>query len=76
MQVSVDKLPIDVPAVVSQICCGKEFKKRLEDFGLVPGTKITARYRSPDGGVVALEFRGTVIAIRICDLKGVRVKWD
>lgn len=76
MLLSLDRLPLGIPAVVLHIGCRQEVRMRLRDFGLVPGTQVIARYRSPDRGVTALEFRGTVIALRTRDLKGVRVKWE
>ena len=76
MQVSLDRLPLGIPAVVMCVGCNRELKKRLEDFGLVQGTIVTARYRSPDKGVTAVAFRDTVIALRTRDLKGVRVRWE
>ena len=75
MQTGLDRLPIDIPAVVVRIDCRKDLKRRLKDFGLVVGTEICCRYRSPDGGVTALEFRGSVLALRTADIKGVRVEW-
>jgi Fe2+ transport system protein FeoA len=75
MQITLDRLPVNIPALVIQIGCKKELTDRLQDFGLIPGTVVTACYRSPDRGVTALEFRDTVIALRTRDLKGVRVKW-
>lgn len=75
MQITLDRLPVNIPARVVQIGCQKELRDRLQDFGLVPGTVVTACYRSPDRGVIALEFRDTVIALRTHDVKGVRVKW-
>lgn len=75
MQITLDRLPVNIPAQVIQIGCKKELTDRLQDFGLIPGTVVTACYRSPDRGVTALEFRDTVIALRTRDLKGVRVKW-
>jgi len=76
MQVRLDRLPCSIPAIVLEISCKQELRERLRDFGLVPGTEVIARYRSPDKGVTALEFRGTVVALRTRDLKGVRVKWE
>ena len=76
MQVRLDRLPCAIPAVVLEISCKPELRERLRDFGLVIGTEVTARYRSPDKGVTALEFRGTVIALRTRDLKGVKVRWE
>ncbi len=75
MEVSMDKLPKLVPGVVTKITCKDALTKRLRDFGLVPGTVVMNRYRSPDGGVTAFECRGAVLALRTKDLKGVRVKW-
>ena len=75
MQITLDRLPVNIPAQVIQIGCKKELTERLQDFGLIIGTTVTACYRSPDRGVTALEFRDTVIALRTRDLKGVRVKW-
>ena len=75
MEVTLDRLPQWIPATVLQLSCKPELSRRLRDFGLVPGTKVITRYRSPDKGVTALEFRGTVIALRTRDLKGVRVSW-
>ena len=75
MHTSLDCLPIGIPAVVQQVSCRQELNLRLKDFGLIPQTVVTIRYRSPDKGVTALELRGTVIAMRTRDLKGVRVRW-
>lgn len=72
---SLAQLPQGVPAKILDLNCKQEYVDRLRDFGLVPGTQVTVRYRSPDRGVVALEFRGTVVAMRTRDLKGVQVQW-
>ncbi len=75
MQDGLDRLPLGVPARILEIRCRQELTDRLRDFGLIPGTGVVIRYRSPDKGVTALEFRETVIAMRTRDLKGVRVEW-
>lgn len=75
MQVSLDKLPVGVPATVVRMGCTEALQRRLGDFGMVPGTVVVARYRSPGGGVTALECRGAVLAMRTRDLKGVGVRW-
>lgn len=76
MQVTLDQLPVGVPAKVIKIRCHEALQRRLGDFGLIPGTQVIARFRSPDGGVTALECRGTVLAMRSRDLKGVEVRWE
>lgn len=75
MEVSMDKLPKGVPGMVKRISCGKGLDRRLRDFGLIPGTLVQVRYRSPDGGVTAFHCRGAVLALRTKELKGVRVQW-
>ena len=75
MQISLNRLPQGIPATVIKVDCSCELTSRLKDFGLVPGTQVLTCYRSPDRGVTALEFCGTVVALRTRDLKGVRVIW-
>lgn len=76
MEVSMDKLPKGVPGTVTRIGCGKALTGRLRDFGLIPGTQVQIRYRSPDGGVTAFHCRGAVLALRTKDIRGVRVLWE
>ncbi|MCL1903357.1 MAG: ferrous iron transport protein A [Oscillospiraceae bacterium] len=46
-------------------------RTRLEDLGLIPGTRIHCIHKSPYGDPVAYEIRGAVIALRSDDAKGV-----
>ncbi|SNY16211.1 ferrous iron transport protein A [Orenia metallireducens] len=39
-------------------------RRRLLDLGLIPGTQVTAKRRSPSGDPTAYLIRGTVIALR------------
>lgn len=43
--------------------------RRLLDLGLVAGTEVSCRMRGP--GLVALELRGTVLALRASDAAGI-----
>ena len=61
-------------AVVVEISADQALERRLRDFGFVPGTVVRCRYRAPGGGVTALEFRGTVVALRTRDLRKIRVR--
>ncbi len=72
MEITLDRLCVDKIAVVTQICTHDHLKHRLRDYGLVPGTIVRCRYRSPDGSVMALEFRGSVVAVRAKDMRFVR----
>lgn len=61
-------------AVIVEIDTEPALKQRLRDFGFIPGTPVRCSYRSPGGKVTALEFRGTVMAMRTRDLEKVRVE--
>lgn len=74
METSLDQLRTDVQAVVTKIAVYEALEQRLRDFGLVPGTVVCCRYRSPGGQVTALELRGTVVALRTRDLKRIGVR--
>lgn len=50
-----------------------QLQQRLRDFGLVPGTKVRCRYASPAGDVLAVELRGSVVALRRRDAQRIRV---
>ena len=69
-----DQVKLGLPVVVRRIDTDGVFKNRLRDFGLVPGTKVRCRYRTPCGRVTALSFRGMVLAMRTRDLKKIRVQ--
>ena len=49
-------------------------KHRLEDLGLIPGTRVTCMARSPAGDPSAYLVRGTVIALRRWDAAGVALE--
>ena len=74
MDMYLDRLEPGLRAVVTGIKSPEPLRCRLRDFGMIPGTELRIRYRSPDGGVTALELRGTVIALRTCELKKIRVR--
>lgn len=48
-------------------------KRRLQDLGLVEGTKVECIQKSPYGDPVAYGIRGAVIALRTEDAQGVLV---
>lgn len=74
MELSLDCLKPGKRAVVIKIDTEQALKKRLRDFGLVPGTAICCRYRNSWGDVTALELRGSVLALRTSDLRKIRVR--
>ncbi len=74
METYLDRLEPGVQCTISDIRSPEPLRCRLRQFGLIPGTQVSVRYRSPDGGVTALEFRGTVVAVRTRELKKIRVQ--
>ena len=74
MDISLERLEPGIRSTVTEIRSAEPLRCRLRQFGLVPGTVVSVCYRSPDGGVTALELRGTVIALRTRELKKIRVR--
>lgn len=74
METSLDLLRPGKTAVVVKICTEEAMRRRLRDFGLVPGTRVRCRYRCPWGTVTALELRGSVLALRTADLAKIWVR--
>jgi Fe2+ transport system protein FeoA len=74
MDISLDRLCLGQKGIVTHINTENAMKNRLRVFGMVPGTSVCCRYQTPGGSVTALEFRGTVVAMRTKDLKKIRVE--
>lgn len=73
MEISLDRLGLGRLGIVTHIDTDDYMKNRLRAFGMVPGTQVRCRYRSPGGSVTALEFRGAVVALRTRDMQKIRV---
>ena len=69
MDITLDQLRPGQQAVVTDLGEDAYLKERLMVYGMVPGTTVGCRYRSPDGSVTSLECRGSVIALRTADMK-------
>lgn len=74
MEISLNRLPPGARGVVVKMDTDVALTKKLKAFGLVPGTAIRCTYRCPWGDVTALEFRGSVLALRSDDLKKITVR--
>lgn len=75
MEIGLNRLTPGAQGIVTRIDGDLGPRSRLLELGLVPGTMVTCRYRSPGGFVTALEFRGTVLALRTRDLRRIRVDY-
>ena len=73
MVLPLDQVCMSVWGSVIEVGTGDQLQQRLRDFGLIPGTRVRRRYASPAGDVVAIELRGSVIALRKRDLHHIRV---
>ena len=73
MEISLDRLLPGQQGVVTCIDTDAFLKSRLRAFGMVAGTQVRCSYRSPGGSVTAVEFRGTVVALRTRDMERIRV---
>lgn len=60
-------------AVVDSIGAEPLLSARLRDFGLVEGTRVQCRLLSPDGLLMAVCLRATVLAIRRRDAALIKV---
>lgn len=74
MEISLNALKLGKFGTVTSIGTDPLLKERLRAFGMVPGTWVGCRYRSPGGSVTALEFRGTVVALRTRDMEKILVR--
>lgn len=69
-----DRLVPGEQAVVRRMDTPKALTSQLKNYGLIPGVRVTCRYRSPCGKVTALEFLDSVLAVRTGELKNIWVE--
>lgn len=50
--------------IVAALCCAEPLRQRLEDLGLIPGSKVKCLMGRPTGSPAAYEIGGAVIALR------------
>ena len=60
-------------ARVGKLTIQGSMRRRLQDIGLIEGTKVECVQKSPAGDPVAYLIRGAVIALRAEDSAGVLV---
>ena len=60
--------------VVSGLSGESGIKRRLQDLGLVEGTKVLCLQRSPLGDPTAFSIRGAVIALREEDSSNILIQ--
>ena len=55
------------------VCAPDGMQRRLRDLGLIEQTRVVCLGRSPMGDPSAYLIRGSVIALRRCDCRAIRV---
>ena len=62
--IPLSRVPEGRAARVVRLLTTGEMRRRLQDIGLIQGTKIECLQKSPAGDPVAYYIRGAVIALR------------
>lgn len=71
--IPLNELKVGQQAVVSQLLSDTSMRRRLQDIGLIEGTKVECIQKSPSGDPIAFLIRGAVIALRTEDSSSVLV---
>lgn len=66
-------LKIGESAVVNTMVLSGSMRRRLQDIGLIEGTKVECVLKSPCGDPVAYQIRGALIALREEDSSNILV---
>lgn len=61
-------------AVVTELKLMDRIRRRLQDIGLIEGTKIQCVGKSPLGDPIAYLIKGSVIALRVEETSRIMVK--
>ncbi len=70
---TLDKLPIGVPAIVLQVGGEGEFRLRLLDMGILPGTLVKVQKYAPLGDPLQMRVRDFDLVIRLQDAAHIEV---
>ena len=71
---ALNNLKVGHEARVQTLRSSGSMRRRLQDIGLIEGTKVECLHKSPAGDPVAYLIRGAVIALRSEDAGAVLVK--
>lgn len=70
---TLDELPRSARAVVASLDARGSQRRRLMDLGVLPGVEIVAQGTSPLGDPTAYLVRGSVIALRRVQARGIHI---
>ncbi len=69
--IPLNELKVGQCGTVSQLLSDTSMRRRLQDMGLIEGTKVECVQKSPSGDPIAFLIRGAVIALRSEDSSSV-----
>ena len=69
--IPLNELKVGHRGTVSQLLSDTSMRRRLQDIGLIEGTKVECIQKSPSGDPIAFLIRGAVIALRTEDSSSV-----
>lgn len=72
--ITLDALDEGASGRVAGLTVKGPMRRRLQDIGLVDGTKVVCLKKSPSGDPVAYLIRGAVIALRSDDSSGILIE--
>ena len=72
--VSLRSIPVGKSAKVKNLLSTGAIRRRLQDIGLIEGTRVDCVQQSPSGDPVAYLIRGAVIALRSEDSEQILVE--
>ena len=69
--IPLNELKVGQRGTVRQLLSDTSMRRRLQDIGLIEGTKVECIQKSPSGDPIAFLIRGAVIALRTEDSSSV-----
>ena len=69
--IPLNELKVGQRGTVSQLLSDTSMRRRLQDIGLIEGTKVECIQKSPSGDPIEFLIRGAVIALRTEDSSSV-----
>lgn len=71
---TLDKLSIGTPALITAVGGERTLRCRLLDMGLIPGTKVSIHKVAPMGDPLELNIRGYSLTLRKDDAHDIEVE--
>ncbi len=70
---TLDKVAVGETCIVENLDLSGVMRRRLQDLGMIPGTRVTPTKKSPSGGPTAYSIRDSIYALRQEDASHINV---